>query len=155
MVASWRGESGQQTIHMSNPEIVSHKWGEMIVDDKADGAGGAGAGAGAGAGVTRRTYRDCKLFPGGSREWDWRLTDTHHHPGIQRADLMDVLKDRTSLVILSTGMDGALAVTPEVEESLKGDGIEYLVARTEEAIRMYKKATSAKKRVVGLFHMTC
>jgi hypothetical protein len=27
-------------------------------------------------------YRDAKLFPGGSREWNWRETGTEHVPGI-------------------------------------------------------------------------
>ncbi len=36
-------------------------------------------------------YKDCKVWSGGAREWDWRLTGTHHQPGIQPADIEEIL----------------------------------------------------------------
>ncbi len=32
--------------------------------------------------VAGKLFKDAKLYPGGSREWDWRETGTHHVPSI-------------------------------------------------------------------------
>jgi hypothetical protein len=36
-------------------------------------------------------FKDAKLFPGGAREWDWSETGTSHEPGIQPADVEELL----------------------------------------------------------------
>ncbi|KTF82463.1 hypothetical protein cypCar_00024933 [Cyprinus carpio] len=47
---------------MSSPEIASLSWGHMKVK-------GCSA-----------SYKDCKVWPGGSRAWDWRETGTDVPP---------------------------------------------------------------------------
>ncbi|KAM8923367.1 mth938 domain-containing protein isoform 3-T3 [Lycaon pictus] len=47
---------------MSSPEIASLSWGQMKVQG------------------STRTYKDCKVWPGGSRAWDWRETGTEVPP---------------------------------------------------------------------------
>ena len=37
------------------------------------------------------SFKDCKVWPGGAKEWDWSLTGTHHQPGIQLADIEEIL----------------------------------------------------------------
>ncbi len=37
-------------------------------------------------------FKDAKLFPGGTREWGWTETGTHHVPGIQPADVEALLE---------------------------------------------------------------
>jgi len=37
--------------------------------------------------------KDFKLYPGGGREWDWRETNTEHVPGIQHADVQELLEN--------------------------------------------------------------
>ena len=48
--------------------------------------------------------RDYKLYPGGGREWDWKETDTHHVPGIQPADVEELLAHGSKVIVLSRGM---------------------------------------------------
>jgi hypothetical protein len=55
-----------------SPRITHISWGRMEV---------AGLGIG----------RDYKLYPGGGREWDWTETGLHHVPGIQPADVQELL----------------------------------------------------------------
>lgn len=45
-------------INMSSPEISSLSWGHMRVKGCSS------------------SYKDCKVWPGGSRAWDWRETGT-------------------------------------------------------------------------------
>jgi hypothetical protein len=58
----------------SSPRIKHVSWGRLEVDGKAE------------------PYKDAKLFPGGSRDWNWRETGTGHNPGIQVADVQELLK---------------------------------------------------------------
>ena len=37
-------------------------------------------------------FKDAKVYPGGARKWDWQETDTHHVPGIQPADVEELIE---------------------------------------------------------------
>lgn len=112
---------------MSSPEIASLSWGHMKVKGCSS------------------SYKDCKVWPGGSRTWDWRETGTdvcgtrlftlntylmeawftlrvmaaltpyylfppQHHPGVQPADLEEVLNKGIDLLVIGRGMNEALQV---------------------------------------------
>ena len=68
-----------------SPSIRRLSWGHMEVD-------GVGLG------------KDFKLWRGGGREWVWRETDTHHVPGIQPADIKELLEKDSQTIVLSRGM---------------------------------------------------
>ena len=72
--------------------------------------------------------KDFKLWPGGGRLWDWTETGTHHVPGIQPAD---------------------------VAELVEAKGVEAVAAETTEAARLYNRLAVARRAVGGLFHSTC
>jgi hypothetical protein len=40
------------------------------------------------------TFKDCKVWPDGAKEWDWDLTGTRHQPGTQPADIEELLEIR-------------------------------------------------------------
>lgn len=101
-----------------------------------------------------RPFKDAKVFPGGAREWDWNETGTRHVPGIQPADVEELLEHGATEVVLSKGIYQQLRVCPETIEMLKGRGIPFHILQTEEAVRLYNELRE-KKRVGGLFHSTC
>jgi len=101
-----------------------------------------------------KPYKDAKLFPGGSREWDWRETGTQHVPGIQPTDVEELLKHGATEVILSKGMYEQLHVCTETLQTLKERGITTHILQTKEAVRLYNELRE-KKLVGGLFHSTC
>ena len=76
-----------------------------------------------GAGLKSRAkpslYKDAKLFPGGSREWNWRETGTAHKPGIQIVDVQELLEHGSKVVVLSRGMAECLHVPRETLDFLK------------------------------------
>jgi hypothetical protein len=49
-------------------------------------------------------FKDCKLWPGGAREWRWEETGTHHKPGIQLADIGKVLTHDMDTKVISGGL---------------------------------------------------
>jgi len=99
-------------------------------------------------------YKDAKLFPGGSRERNWRETQTSHRPGIQIADVQELLDHGANVVVLSRGMAECLHVTRETLAFLKERQITVHVLPTKEAAALYNKLAETEP-VAGLFHTTC
>jgi len=75
-----------------SPRIKHISWGRLEVEGRAD------------------PYKDAKLFPGGSREWNWRETGTDHVPGIQKVDVQELIDHGAKIVVLSRGMKECLEV---------------------------------------------
>lgn len=98
--------------------------------------------------------KDVKLFPGGGRAWDWSETGTRHHPGIQPADVEELLAAGARVVVLSRGMDLRLEVDDRTLQLLRERDGAVHVLETTEAVRVYNEL-AATEPVGGLFHSTC
>ena len=99
-------------------------------------------------------FKDAKLFPGGAREWDWRETGTRHVPGVQPADVEELLAHGASVIVLSKGMNEQLQVCPETRQLLMEKGKPTHILQTEKAVQLYNKL--AETEAVGaLIHSTC
>lgn len=119
-----------------SPRISDVSWGEVRVE----GAGGS--------------YKDAKLYPGGSRGWDWNETGTSHRPGIQPADVEELLENGAERVVLSQGMNERLQVMDETLQMLERRNIPAHVLPTREAVELYNELAE-NEPVGGLFHSTC
>ncbi|XP_062894538.1 mth938 domain-containing protein-like isoform X3 [Mobula hypostoma] len=75
---------------MTSPPIASLRWGEMKVEG------------------SDTLYKDCKVWPGGNRMWDWRETGTRHRPGVQPADLDEIVNKGIQTLVIGRGMEEAL-----------------------------------------------
>jgi len=120
---------------LKSPRITDFSWGKLVVDK-------------------RITYGDAKLYPGGSRKWDWRETGTGHSPGIQPADVEELLDHGAKVIVLARGVHGALGVKKDTIEMLQNKGIPVHVQQTDAAIRLYNELRESEA-VGGLFHTTC
>jgi hypothetical protein len=61
-----------------SPQIKNVSWGRLEIEGRAE------------------SYKDAMLFPGGSRDWNWRETKTSHRPGIQIADVQALAYKRNA-----------------------------------------------------------
>jgi hypothetical protein len=120
----------------TSPRINHVSWGRLEVQGQAE------------------PYKDAKVFPGGSREWNWRDTGTSHKPGIQIAGVQELLEHGSKVVVLSRGMAECLHVPSETLEFLKQRQITVHVLPTEHAVALYNKLAQTES-VGGLFHTTC
>jgi hypothetical protein len=118
-----------------SPRILEVSWGRIDVEDLGVG-------------------KDFKLYPGGGREWNWAETGTRHQPGIQPADVEELLAQGATTVVLSRGMDLQLHVAPETLGYLEERSIQVHVVETREAVELYNKLVDTTA-VAGLFHSTC
>ncbi|MGK7907474.1 MAG: Mth938-like domain-containing protein [Synechococcus sp.] len=119
----------------SSPRITHLSWGHLEIENG-------------------RSFKDAKLFPGGAREWNWTETGTRHIPGIQPADVEELLDRGATAVVLSKGMWKRLQVCPQTLEMLKSRGVSFHVHPTQEAVRIYNELQRSQP-VGGLFHSTC
>jgi hypothetical protein len=99
-------------------------------------------------------FKDAKIFPGGAREWDWRETGTRHVPGIQPADVQELIEHGARTVVLSKGVWERLQVCPETLEVLSKHDIQVEVLQTEAAVERFNELRE-NIAVGGLFHSTC
>ena len=83
--------------------------------------------------------KDAKLYPGGARAWDWRETGTRHDPGIQPADVVELVDRGASVVLLSTGVFRRLGVCPETLRLLSNKGVPCHAPRTPDAVAEYNR----------------
>jgi len=98
--------------------------------------------------------KDFKLYPGGGRGWDWNETGTRHLPGIQPADVTELLEHGSEVIVLSRGMLLALRTRPETLAFLEAEGVRVFVEETRAAVTRYN-SLAKDTPVGGLFHSTC
>lgn len=130
-----RPDTGTVRDGRTSPRVHSIAWGRMEVERLGVG-------------------KDFKLFPGGGRPWDWSETGTRHDPGVQPADVAELLEHGATTVVLSRGMDLVLRVPAETVRYLEERGVTVHVAETTEAVGIYNDLC-ATAPVGGLFHSTC
>jgi hypothetical protein len=116
--------------------IAKFEWGEIV-----DAEG--------------RVFKDARLAPGLVEEWDWNRTGTRHRPGIQIADLDDLIALSPDVVILSRGIDLVLQVPDVTVAWARERAAEVLVLQSAEAVERYNERVLAGARVVALIHSTC
>lgn len=119
-----------------SPRIRHLAWGNMEIE-------GVGSG------------RDFKLWPGGGRAWDWSEMNTHHAPGIQPADVEELVEHGSQIVVLGLGMARRLQTCPATIQYLEERAIEYHAQDTQAAAELYNKLAEEGRLVGGLFHSTC
>ena len=124
------------TASKKSPRITHISWGHIEID-------GIGSG------------RDFKLYPGGGREWDWKETNTHHVPGIQPADVEELLANGSTVVVLSRGMHLVLQTARETIDLLNSRGVPFHLEETKSAVMLYNRLAETGEQVGGLFHSTC
>ncbi len=123
----------------NSAEITRVAWGEIEVA----------------IGDRTHRFKDCKIWPGGAVEWEWNQTGTRHQPGIQPADLEEILAHDVEIVVLSRGMAGRLRIKADTEQLLKSKNIEYHIEKTRRATDLFNELAKKGKKVGGIFHSTC
>ena len=125
----------EKEITATSPKIMHVSWGQVEVEGEG-------------------TFKDARLYPGGARSWDWNETGTSHHPGIQPADVRELLEQGATTIVLSRGINERLQVMEETLELLEQQGVEVHVLQTEEAVATYNRLREGEA-VGALIHSTC
>lgn len=127
---------GAERGSSESPRIRSAAWGRVEVEGLDE------------------PLKDAKLWPGGARAWDWAETGTRHAPGVQPADVRELLEHGARHVVLSRGRLGRLRVQDATLSFLAEAGVEAEVLETAAAVRRYNDL-AGREAVGALIHSTC
>ena len=122
-----------------SPEIAVIQWGHIEIKTP----------------QRNKLYKDAKLFPGGSKTWDWNETGTGHWAGIQPGDIEDLLEHGARKIILSQGYYKRLNVSEKTIKKLEQSGVECHILETREAVEKYNQLVYNDEPVAALIHSTC
>lgn len=120
-----------------SPQITFFKWGKLEIEGY------------------DTSFHDAKLFPNGAREWDWGETGTRHDPGIQPADVDELLENGADIIVLSRGVQLRLKTQDHTIKMLEDKNITVYILQTEEAIIKYNELAQLGENVGALIHSTC
>jgi hypothetical protein len=120
---------------LKSPKITKLSWGEVEVE-------GFGK------------FKDVKLYPGGARAWDWGETGTEHSPGVQLADVEELLDQGAEVIVLTLGVLGRLKVMAETVAEMEARGISLHIRKTNQAVEIYNQLVD-DQAVGALIHSTC
>jgi len=96
--------------------------------------------------------------------WDgevlkWWRKESHV---IDFGDIKRAIEQKPEVIIIGNGESGVAEVTEEVKNEIKSKGIELIIDITPEAIKTFNvileesaEEEGKKKKVIGLFHLTC
>jgi len=120
---------------ITSPKITNLSWGQCEVE-------------------SGESYKDAKLWPGGSRTWDWNETGTSHSGGIQPEDVQELMEHGAKTIVLSRGQVGRLKVPQETLDWIEEQGIVTHVLKTKQAVEKYNELAGSDP-VGALIHSTC
>ena len=97
--------------------------------------------------------------PGGLEVLGWWRAEGHF---VDAADVEGAVEENPEVIVIGTGAEGRMEVSPELIYMLRARGIQVIVDRTEEATKTFnvikeesKEEEGRQARVIGLFHLTC
>jgi len=96
--------------------------------------------------------RDIIILPGGGVKPNWWRIEGHK---LYVEDLREILDAKPEILIIGTGFYGAMDIPSEVLENLRSRGIEVIISRTYEAVKLYNELSSKSDRVAAALHLTC
>jgi hypothetical protein len=129
-----RGALERKGMSKQPPHITHLEWGRVDADGQ--------------------RFRDVKLYPGVATGWDWRVTGMRHQPGVQVADVQELVDAGCRTIVLSRGMDLVLQVPADTVAWLEQQGVAVEVLESRLAAARYGEL-AAQGNVGLLLHTTC
>jgi len=115
--------------------IVHFEWGKVVTNDS-------------------KVWKDCIISTlNGSQNWDWKVDGTRHVPGITVASIR-LIEDHDH-IILSTGVNEVLQISPIALVYLKTLNKPYYILQSEKAVIKYNILFKKGLSAAMLLHSTC
>ena len=98
----------------------------------------------------KKFTKDLIIFPEKINS-NWRRKIGHL---LTEDDITEILDYKPAVLIISAGASGLMKVDDKLKEKLKALGIEFVIKKTVEAVKVYNRIYNEKKVVCAL-HLTC
>jgi len=97
----------------------------------------------------KRYTSDVIIYPGRVDSSWWR-EDGHT---LRAVDIADVIDAKPEILIIGTGIYGAMSVPKETLTFLESKGMDIRIERTEKAVELFNKLQG--KKVIAVLHINC
>ena len=82
----------------------------------------------------------------------WWRKEGHN---LQIEDLDDIVKAKPDMLIIGTGYYGRMQVPDKTKQYLEEQGIEFLQAKTRDAVTEFNQLQKEYARIVAALHLSC
>jgi len=70
-------------------------------------------------------------------------------------DVKRAVEENPEVIVIGTGESGMARVTNEAKEEIISKGIRLIIEKTGQAVKSFNEEEEKKRKVIGLFHLTC
>jgi hypothetical protein len=74
---------------------------------------------------------------------------------IAEEDFLDLLKEKPDAIVIGTGQDGCVEISPTVSKLIKETNVEFVTLATPQAIKKFNELIRLGRKVVAYMHVTC
>ena len=82
----------------------------------------------------------------------WQREESHV---FNLKDVERAVGENPEIIVLGTGAYGLAQVSEKVQEFFKNKEVKLIIEKTDQAVKSFNNLIKKKKKVVGLFHLTC
>jgi hypothetical protein len=82
----------------------------------------------------------------------WVRKESHH---VYVDEVKKVLNLEPEVIVIGNGYGGVMKIDEEVKEEIENKNIKLIIQTTKQAVKTFNKLLKEKKKIVGLFHLTC
>ncbi len=86
--------------------------------------------------------------------WDGEVLEREKSHLFSKKELLDVLQKEPETVIVGTGHSSSCKIEPAAEVEARVQGIELVAKPTPQAAEEFNKL-ARRKKIIGIFHLTC
>ena len=102
--------------------------------------------------ILAKTYtKDLKILSGRVVPNWWR--EQGHL--VQKQDIVDIVRSKPRVLVIGSGISGAMRVSKQVSDDLESINIKLIVAKTDDACEQFNSLFQSGEEVAGAFHLTC
>ncbi len=83
------------------------------------------------------------------------IIEIWHDHGLSWEDVEPVVKTKPKIIVIGTGSSGVVQVSDDIKEKIKQQGIKLIIAKTQEACRIFNELRKKGERVNAVLHSTC
>ena len=87
--------------------------------------------------------------------WNGKLMYRTKEHKIEVGELLPILRPGPEIIVVGTGQEGTIQITPEVSAIAEQKGVTIYAEKTEKAVELFNAFSDQGKKVVGIFHVTC
>jgi hypothetical protein len=87
--------------------------------------------------------------------WNGELKYRSKEHTIEADELVSVLVSDPEIIVIGTGQEGVVRIAPEVNQIAENKKVKMFAEKTAKAVDLFNAFADQKKKVVGIFHVTC